>query len=170
MTLSPVPAPRWAAVMAEFPSTLSTTTSPVVSGVSTAVSSGISNQLLMACGKTTAGQYNGIASSNGIWNDYWALSNYPSSFTVAGPSGGASGFAPTGVSGTFALHWQYLGGGVNPAGTGCTARYDAMDSFDGKAITVVGGSDGKINLSDTWSWTPSNTWVQQPLPGNFISG
>lgn len=178
MTLSPLPAPRWGAVLAEFPSTLSTTTSPVVSGVSTAVSSGVSSQLLMACGKTTAGQFANTTSFNGVLNDYWAMTYAPSSFTVAGPSGGASGFAPTGASGTFALHWQYLGGGVNPLGTGITPRYDAMGSFDGKTITVVGGTDGKVMLSDTWSWSPSvgvatsvpsGTWVQQPIANSITA-
>jgi hypothetical protein len=170
MTLNPSPAPRWAHSLSELPSTLSS----AVSGVST----GIANQVVMFGGKTTAAQYNGIASYNGILGDYWALLYYPSTYTP-------SGFGATGASGTSALHWQYLGGGSNPVGTGCPARFDHAASFDGKYVTVVGGV-GTLNqsvpLSDTWSLLPnagttnlgipsetSGNWIQQPLT-NSISG
>jgi hypothetical protein len=154
MTLNPAPSPRWAHSLSEYPSTLSAT----VSGVST----GIANQVVMFGGKTTAAQYNGIVSYNGILGDYWCLSQ--------SPSGSVS-----------PVQWTYIGGGTNPVGTGCPARFDHSASFDGKYITVVGGV-GTLNqsvpLSDTYSYlpasglssaTPSGTWIQQPLT-NSISG
>lgn len=124
--------------------TFSSTTRPMPRwGATLSEYPGTSNQLILVGGQTTVGiTSGGLTSYNGVLNDYYSLTY----------SGGI-------------FSWLYLGGGKIPMGTGITPRYDAAACFDGKTILVVGGSSNAStsSLCDTWSFTPSATWVQQPL-------
>lgn len=96
-----------------------------------------SSELVLFGGKTTANLFNGITAYSGILNDTWKW------------NGTAWTNLTTGISG----HTLTSPG----------RRYDASMAFDGTYVTMVGGTDGNINLSDTWSYNTAAGWIKQSL-------
>lgn len=96
-----------------------------------------SNELVLFGGKTTANLFNGITAYSGLLNDTWSW------------SGTAWTNLTTGISG----HTLTSPG----------RRYEASMAFDGTYVTMVGGTDGNVNLSDTWSYNTGSGWFKQPL-------
>jgi|ERR1700722_723850 len=100
-----------------------------------------SSELVLFGGKTTAQLFNGITAYSGLLNDTWTWSG--TAWTNVG----------TGI-GTGALKHTL---------TTPLPRYEAAMSYDGTYVTMVGGTDGHINLSDTWSYSTGGGWFKQPL-------
>lgn len=101
-----------------------------------------SSELVLFGGKTTANIFNGItAYKNGILNDTWSW------------NGTAWTNISTGISGNTL---------TNP-----TPRYSSSMSFDGTYVTMVGGTNGIRNLSETWSYNTGSGWFQQPLTNSI---
>jgi hypothetical protein len=96
-----------------------------------------SSELVLFGGKTTANLYNGITAYSGLLNDTWKWNG---------------------------TAWSNLGSGIS--GHTLTApgrRYDAAMAYDGTYVTMVGGTDGNVNLSDTWSYSTGTGWFKQAL-------
>jgi hypothetical protein len=96
-----------------------------------------SSELVLFGGKTTANLFNGVTAYSGVLNDTWAWNG---------------------------TAWTNLSVGIS--GNTLTTplpRYEAAMAFDGTYVTMVGGTDGHVNLSDTWSYNTGSGWFKQSL-------
>lgn len=96
-----------------------------------------SGVLVLFGGKTTAELYNGNVAYSGLLNDTWTW------------NGTAWTSISVGFTGNVIL-------GPQP-------RSEAMMSYDGTYVTMVGGANAIENLSDTWSYSTAQGWQQQPI-------
>lgn len=96
-----------------------------------------SNELVLFGGQTTAELYNGVTAYSGLLNDTWTW------------NGTAWTSVSTGISGNTL---------TNPL-----PRAEASMAYDGTYVTMVGGTNGIKNLSETWSYSQGGGWFKQSL-------
>jgi hypothetical protein len=96
-----------------------------------------SSELVLFGGKTTANSYNGVIGYQGILGDSFSFNGTAWSSISQGFSGNTL---------TYPL-----------------PNYEAAAIYDGTGITVVGGSDGHNNLTQTAQYTAGGGWVNNAV-------